>query len=146
MSWAGLVVLLIVLMVATPVVVLVLRRRWLSRDGGLFECSVRIGPGRSGWALGVARYSGEDLECFRVFSFSFCPRVRVHRGRAAIVAVRDAEPEEQSVLFAGQRVLQIVGADSPDSGPVELAMEPGSLTGLMSWLEAAPPGLADREV
>lgn len=126
-------------------VVLVLRRRWLSRDGGLFECSVRIGPGRS---VGLSGWPGtaEDLECFRVFSFSFCPRVRVHRGRAAIVAVRDAEPEEQSVLFAGQRVLQIVGADSPDSGPVELAMEPGSLTGLMSWLEAAPPGLADREV
>ena len=60
-------------------VFLFVRRRWLGRAGGAFECSVRtripknVG-GPRGWTLGLGRYTGDNLEWFRVFSFSPRPR------------------------------------------------------------------------
>ena len=55
---------------------LVVRRRWISRPGGTFELSVRVRSGRAGrgWVLGVGRYTGDDLELFRIFSLAFRPR------------------------------------------------------------------------
>ena len=50
---------------------LVVRRRVLSRHGGTFELSHRLRPddepGR-GWLLGLGRYSGDELEWFRIFT------------------------------------------------------------------------------
>jgi ABC-type Fe3+ transport system permease subunit len=45
-------------------VALLVRRRWISRNGGTFELSVRVRPGRAGrgWILGVARYTDDGLE------------------------------------------------------------------------------------
>ena len=48
----------------------------LSRNGGTFELSHRVRSGRAGrgWVLGLGRYSGDDLEWFRIFSLSPRPR------------------------------------------------------------------------
>ncbi|NYI69704.1 hypothetical protein GGQ54_000264 [Naumannella cuiyingiana] len=135
---------LIALLITVPLVVLIFRRRWLARHGGLFECSVKLRPGRDNWALGVARYSGEDLEWFRVFSFSFAPQVVFRRGRTSVIAVRDPDAEEKTMLYDGQRILRLDPVEPPTVGPVDLAMAAESVTGLMSWLEAAPPGLRQR--
>jgi hypothetical protein len=49
---------------------LVVRRRLLSRHGGTFELSYRVRSERAGrgWLLGLGRYSGEQLEWFRIFA------------------------------------------------------------------------------
>ena len=61
---------LLVLLVLLYGLALVLRRRVLSRHGGTFELSHRTDPDQEpgrGWLLGLGRYSGEQLEWFRIF-------------------------------------------------------------------------------
>jgi len=139
----GEVVVLAFVLVLLPLVVLALRRRWLARQGGTFECSLRLvtsTPG-AGWALGVARYNEENLEWFRFFSFSFRPRRSFLRQDVNVVEDREPDSLEAVSLYVGQRVVGIQDR-STDQGQVYLAMSSESLTGLLSWLEAAPPGIS----
>jgi hypothetical protein len=117
---------------------LVVRRHVLSRHGGTFELSHRVrpaGPGR-GWLLGLGRYSGDELEWFRIFTLSPRAKRRWQRGLLAYDARREPESAEQHVLYPGHVVIR---CESPD-GVVELAMSTASLTGFQAWLEAGPPG------
>ena len=121
---------------------LVVRRRWLSRHGGTFEFSVRVRSGRAGrgWILGVGRYSGGDLEWFRIFSLALRARFRYRRSELEYVGRRDPVGVEAYSLYSGHI---IVTCKTP-SGPLEVAMSPEALTGFLAWLEAAPPGRAMR--
>ena len=117
---------------------LVVRRRLLSREGGTFELSVRLfteHPGR-GWALGLGRYRGNQLEWFRIFMPGWRPRLAWDRTTLTYQGRREPTEQERTALFAGQI---IVTCDTPD-GTKELAMSEASLTGWLSWLEAGPPG------
>jgi hypothetical protein len=146
MDWLGItevVGLTLVVVLLVPVVLLGARRRWLSRQGGLFDCSVRLStkhPG-TGWVLGVARYSGDNLEWFRAFSVSLRPRVIFPRSQSKAGAQRDPDPIESVLLYDQQRILRMELADGESW---ELAMSVASLTGLLSWLESAPPGARYR--
>ena len=93
--------------------------------------------------LGVARYSEGSLEWFRFFSFSLRPRVVFRRGTFDVLDTREPTPVEALALNADQRVILIESTDvsNPAGWEWELAMSPESLTGLLSWLEAAPPGV-----
>lgn len=125
----------------SPLALLWLRRRWLMGAGGLFDCCLRLRtPSRrsSGWVIGVARYTAEYLEWFPVFSPSFRPRVRIHRPDAQIKGQREPDPSEMDALYEGSRILIVT---SMWGDKWELAMSPASLTGLISWLESAPPGV-----
>jgi Protein of unknown function (DUF2550) len=120
------------------------RRRWLSRGGGTFECSVRItprgrpGPPRSarGWMIGLGRYAGDNLEWFRTFSFSPRPR-HVFSRSMRVLGRRTPHGAEAFSLYAGHVVTDVV-VDGEDR--VELAMSERALTGFLAWTEAAPPG------
>jgi hypothetical protein len=133
---------LVVLLLVVYAVVLVLRRRWLSRNGGTFEFSVRVRPGRAGrgWVLGVGRYTGDELEWFRIFSLAPRPRLRYRRADLEFVARREPDRMEGYSLYSGHIV---VSCRTP-SGLLEVAMSPAALTGFLAWLEAAPPGRARR--
>lgn len=137
------VVLLVALLAAAALVALPLRRRVLARDGGLFECSVRLKTGTpgAGWVLGMARYNAEMLEWFRFFSYSSRPRVSFLRNEVRVGASREPDPVEAVALYAGQRVVELVEHDesSAHTRTWEIAMATDSLTGFLSWLEAAPP-------
>jgi len=121
---------------------LVVRRRVLSRHGGTFELSVRIGvrgqepqAGR-GWILGLGRYRDERLEWFRIFSPSPRPRRSWLRSDLTITGQREPSGQEAFALYGGHLVVEC----RTPGGPVELAMSPSALTGFSSWLEAGPPG------
>lgn len=137
---AGLLLLLVVLYGLT----LLIRRRWISRNGGTFEVSVRVRSGRAGrgWVLGLGRYSGDRLEWFRIFSLSPLPKLVWSRSGLAYVGRRDPVGVEAYSLFAGHVV---VSCTTPE-GAWEIAMSSGALTGFLAWLEAAPPGQVNRRL
>ena len=118
-----------------------LRRRWLSRTGGTFACSLRpqFAP-VDRWVLGVARYREHQLQWYPAFSLSLWPSRRFDRDSVRAGEQRRPQPDEAGLLFDAQR---IVALQAP-SGEVELAMAADSMTGLLSWLEAGPPGMRYR--
>lgn len=67
---------LVVALVVVGLFVFGLRRRLIQRSGGTFDCSLRWDvPEKSdtsgkGWGYGVARYNGDRIEWYRVFSYS----------------------------------------------------------------------------
>lgn len=131
---AGLLLLLLLLYL----VAVVIRRRVISRSGGTFELSHRVRsrhPGR-GWVLGIGRYSGEQLEWFRIFSLWPRPRKVWHRGSLTYESRREPVGHEATSLYADHMIAVCQEGDQI----VELAMSPSSLTGFQSWLEAGPPG------
>jgi hypothetical protein len=124
---------------------LVARRRWLSRSGGTFECSVRmnapssgarLAAGGRGWTLGLGRYSGDMLEWFRIFSFSLRPKYVFDRS----LRVGEQRTPEGAEAFSLQSGHLVVAVDLHDRRSVEFAMSSSALTGLLAWVEAAPPG------
>jgi hypothetical protein len=118
---------------------LVGRRRWLSREGGTFELSVRVRTSRMasrGWVLGLGRYDDDALEWFRIFTLWPRPTRRWRRGDLRFVSQREPSGPESFSLYAGH----VVVVCATPAGQMELAMSRAALTGLQSWLEAAPPG------
>lgn len=135
-------VLLVTIVVAAVLflVWLFVRRRWLSSRGGLFDCALRH-PTRDRWLLGMARYDGDELEWYKVFSLNVVPNLSVHRRRAEWQGRRAPSAEEAMVLFTDHEVVTLDTVDRKHRARrLELAMTPASATGLMSWLEASAPG------
>ncbi len=118
--------------------VLVLRRRVISRGGGTFEFSVRIRSDKAGrgWILGVGRYSGGLLEWFRIFSLAPRPKRVFRRADLEYVGSRDPVGAEAYSLYSGH----VIVSCRMRSGMLEVAMSREALTGFLAWLEAAPPG------
>lgn len=127
----------VLLALLLPLVALFLRRRWLSNQGGVFDCALRREPGS--WSTGVARYHGDELEWYRIFSLSMRPRVVLRRDLTRTIGRRQTTDSEAAVLFNDVQILGVADRVQPGHR-YELAMGGQSITGLMSWLEAAPPG------
>jgi len=117
---------------------LIVRRRLLSRHGGIFELSYRVRSGRAGrgWLLGLGRYSGESLQWYRYFSLWPRPKRVLQRSQLTFVGRREPEGAEQMSLYPDHVVLT---CQTPED-VIELAMSPASLMGFQSWLESGPPG------
>jgi hypothetical protein len=114
------------------------RRRWLSREGGAIEMSLRLKPrsqGR-GWVLGVGRYAGDDLQWFRVFSLSPRPRRTLSRRDLEVKRRRSPTGPEAMALLKGMEVVELRSGGSP----VEIGLEPSAITGFLAWMESQPPG------
>jgi hypothetical protein len=134
------------------------RRFLLERGGGTVECGLRKGTGS--WRLGLASYQREELCWFGIFGFSMRPDEVFPRRDLTLVSPRLPSDAEAASLGPGMIVVECkLGQDSSggqdsggsqDSGggqddggglggTVELAMGESALTGLLAWLEAAPP-------
>ncbi|MEL4357891.1 MULTISPECIES: DUF2550 domain-containing protein [unclassified Luteococcus] len=126
------------LVLLVPLLGLYVRRRWLSTRGGVFDCALKLASG--GWATGVARYEADELQWFRIFSLSTRPKLVLERDLTASVGHRRPDESEAVVLFSDDQIIRLRSTQGREPVIWELAMNPQSVTGLMSWLEAAPPG------
>ncbi len=85
---------IVVALVVVGLFVFGLRRRLIQRSGGTFDCSLRWdapkeGDGNGkGWAYGVARYNGDRVEWYRVFSYSPRPRRVLERSAIEVAGRR----------------------------------------------------------
>jgi hypothetical protein len=122
-----------------------LRRRLIQRAGGTFDCSLRRppsadaespAPSGKGWVYGVARYSGDRVEWFRVFSYAPRPRQVLERSAIEVLHRREPLGQEELALLSDSLIL---GCEHRGVR-LELAMSEDALTGFLSWLESAPPG------
>ncbi|WP_256104122.1 DUF2550 domain-containing protein [Streptomyces sp. ODS05-4] len=148
MALALLVSALVVALVVIGLFVFGLRRRLIQRSGGTFDCSLRwhvpepaelppgTAPSGKGWVYGVARYGGDRVAWFRVFSYAPRPRRVLERSGIEVLARRMPEGEEELALLSDSVVLGCLH----HGHRVELAMSEDALTGFLAWLEAAPPG------
>ncbi|MCL6737280.1 MULTISPECIES: DUF2550 domain-containing protein [Streptomyces] len=134
----------VIALVVVGLVVFGLRRRLIQRSGGTFNCSLRwdapekpVGGEEKGkgWGYGIARYNGDRIEWFRIFSYSPRPR-RVLERSAIEVAGRRTPDGEELVLLPDDIILVCLHRGTR----LELAMSEDALTGFLAWLEAAPPG------
>ena len=124
------------------------RRRLIQRSGGTFDCNLRWGvseseatePSGKGWAYGIARYNGDRIEWFRVFSYALRPRRQLVRGAIEVLDRRAPHGEEELALLSDAVVLACAVGSGEDRMRVELALSEDALTGFLAWLEAAPPG------
>lgn len=123
------------------IVVVVARRLWLSRQGGVFECGLRDLDSDRGWMLGLARYLGDRLAWYPGFSLSVRPRFLLPQTQTSVVGHRDLDDLETLTLYPDHVAVGLrVRPETAPARQLELSMSRESLTGLMSWLEATPPG------
>jgi Protein of unknown function (DUF2550) len=121
---------------ASTMFVLALRRWSMIRNGGIdVSMRVRVGPRGRGWLLGVARYDGDELHWFRVFSVLPQPTWTLSRRILEIIGRRTPDGPEIWSVQPGAVILECRHAGQP----VQLAMDIDALTGFLSWLEATPP-------
>jgi uncharacterized protein DUF2550 len=114
------------------------RRRLLMAGGGTIRLQVRLStlvPGR-GWSHGVGQFAGDELRFFRMFSFGVRPKRVLDRGT---LVIEEHRPPEGPERFSVPGAWVILRCATP-AGEVEIAMAESTVTGFLSWLEAAPPG------
>jgi hypothetical protein len=133
-----------VLILLAGLVVLYARREIIARGGGTIEMNMRLStyvPGR-GWAPGLGRFTADQLRWYRVFSLAVRPRRVLVRNELAVEERRRPEGPELLVLPDGWIVVRCRGRSAADAKTaVEFALAESALTGFLSWLESAPPGV-----
>lgn len=139
-----LVVVLVVL--AVPVLMLITRRMWLLRIAGSFDCSVSLESVNTAprWVPGVGRFRGEEVWWYPDFGWSFVPKLRFPRDRTIALPSRPFSDAGEDGEFTDYRVVPLSRQIGGGTAVWDLAMAPPTVTALLSWLEAAPPGMGHR--
>ena len=125
-------------LIVAAAVVLATRRYWLERGGGTVECGLRRPAGRGAWRLGVVSYQRHELRWHGALGVALRPEHVFPRRSVEVTSRRPVEPAETAVLDPSWVVVEAKTGTGEE--PVELAMSDQALTGLLAWLEAAPPG------
>lgn len=134
LEWIGIGVLVLLAAVA----VLFIRRAVVVRAGGTIRLNLRVSTvldGR-GWSPGFGRFAGNELRCYRMFSFAIRPKWVLCRQGLAVERRRQPEGQERLSMPGDWVILRCTSHHAP----VEIAMARSTVTGFLSWLEAAPPG------
>jgi hypothetical protein len=127
-----------VLIVLLALGLLYARRELIAYGGGTIDLNLRLYsrlPGR-GWSPGVARFAGDELRWYRLFSLAPRPRRVLSRRDLHIQSRRAPETAERYAMPPGWVVITCTHR----AAPVEIAMAETTLFGFLSWMEAAPPG------
>ena len=125
--------LLVAAVIVALVVAFLLRRHFLLSGLGAVTMWFRT-PNSPRWSVGVAWYGGDALLWYRALSLSPRPQQRLCRAEFQVEGRRRATPEDVA-LPPDVVVLSCATA----AGPRELAMDPATVTGFLSWVESAPP-------
>ncbi|SCF49425.1 Protein of unknown function (DUF2550) [Micromonospora matsumotoense] len=126
--------------ILVAVLILFVRRALVTRSGGIIRLSVRVTTvldGR-GWSPGFARFVGDQLRWYRMFSFALRPKRVLSRKELMVERRRLPEGQERLSMPSDWVILRCTSQHAP----VEIAMARSTVTGFSSWLEAAPPGAA----
>jgi hypothetical protein len=127
------VVVLLAALVVAVVVAFLLRRRFLL--SGLGAVTMWLRTERSPrWSVGVAWYGGDTLLWYRVLSLKVRPDQRLPRADLRIESRRSVRQNDESLPSD-----VVVLTCTTLIGTRELAMEPSTVTGFLSWVESAPP-------
>jgi hypothetical protein len=114
------------------------RRFLLERRGATVECGLRRpGPKSQRWRLGVASYQLDEFRWYGIFGVSMRPQEAFPRRDLAVVTHRPPTEQEATILGPGRIVAE---CQLGDGVTVDLALAESALTGLLAWLESAPPG------
>ncbi|MGC4744555.1 DUF2550 domain-containing protein [Micromonospora sp. DT201] len=127
-----------VVVILVALLILFVRRALVTRSGGIIRLSVRVTTmldGR-GWSPGFGRFAGDELRWYRMFSFAIRPKRVLSRKGLAVERRRLPEGQERLSMPADWVILRCTSHQAP----VEIAMARSTVTGFLSWLEAAPPG------
>ncbi|MEU8183854.1 DUF2550 domain-containing protein [Micromonospora sp. NPDC049044] len=127
-----------VVVILGALLTLFVRRALVTRSGGIIRLSVRVTTmldGR-GWSPGFGRFAGDELRWYRMFSFAIRPKRVLSRKDLAVERRRLPEGQERLSMPADWVILRCTSHHAP----VEIAMARSTVTGFLSWLEAAPPG------
>jgi hypothetical protein len=119
--------------------VIFFRLRLLMVGGGTIRLQVRVStmvPGR-GWSTGVGQFVDDELRFHRMFSLAFRPKRVLDRSSLVVEESRRPEGPERLTMPAQWCVLRCANGEA---GQIEIAMAESTVTGFLSWLEAAPPG------
>jgi hypothetical protein len=114
------------------------RARLFMVGGGTIRLQVRVStmvPGR-GWSTGIGRFHGGELRFYRMFSLALRPKRVLDRGDLIIEERRLPEGPERLTMPGHWIVIRL----STHGDQLEIAMAESTVTGFLSWLEAAPPG------
>lgn len=123
--------------------VVIIRRQWLLSRDSIFSCEIcrRLPGNGSRWALGVARYCGDNLLWYKLISLSFRPTVTIRRSMTRLVDHRQPSPQDRLLAINSHLIARLEVQEAGKSTRImELGLANDSLMGLMSWLEASPPG------
>jgi hypothetical protein len=134
------VLLLLCLIAVVLLAIAFLRWHSFNRDKSTFSCSFHVGSGVDGgrWSRGIAKFSGGALLWYSGVGFTRRPDHRFLQREIELGPKRWPEGSERALLLDDQ---QIVLIQDRNSLPLcELAMESTAMTGLLAWIEAAPPG------
>jgi hypothetical protein len=133
----------IVVLAVVLLVAFVVRRRVVRRRGATLHCGLRMGMSGSsrGWHTGMARYTPEDLDWFRLLSLRYQPNWTFVRRSIEINSRREPRGAE---TLAVPRDTVIIACDvitrQGDALGVEFAMSEAAVTGFLAWIESSAPG------
>jgi len=113
------------------------RRALIERGGGTVDCGLRRPGDDHPWRLGVASYQPDELRWHQVFGVLLRPDESFPRSTLTVVSRRTPDSHEANSLGPGMVVVECRAGERAE--PMELAMSESALTGLLAWLEAAPP-------
>ena len=120
-------------LIGALVVAFLLRRRFLLSGLGAVPMWLRP-DGTSRWSVGVAWYGGDTLLWYRALSMSVRPQRRLQRAGFSVEGRRPAASRDLALPADA-----VVLACRTCAGVQELAMDPATVTGFLSWVESAPP-------